>query len=68
MVVDVLLPAAAALAQLGCESISLAAVRALYRCHPRLPANEITREMLRQFFGTDRGRAAIVHSACRQQA
>jgi hypothetical protein len=68
MVVDVLLPAAAALAQLGYEPIALEAVRALYVCHPRLPTNEITREMLRQFFGADRARAAIVNSACRQQA
>ena len=68
MVVDVLLPAAAALAQLGGEPITLATVRALYVCHPRLPANEVTREMLRQFFGSDRTRAAIVNSACRQQA
>jgi hypothetical protein len=68
MVVDVLLPAAAALAQLGKEPISLETVRALYICHPRLPANEVTREMLRQFFGSDRCRAAIVDSACRQQA
>jgi Protein of unknown function (DUF2851) len=67
IVVDVLLPAAAALAQLGGEAISLAAVRALYLCHPRLPANDIIREMLRQFFGADRVRAAIVNSACRQQ-
>jgi hypothetical protein len=62
------LPAAAALAQLGDELIALEAVRALYACHPRLPANEVTREMLRQFFGSDRARAAIVNSACRQQA
>ncbi len=68
MVMDVLLPAAAALAQLGCEPIALEAVRALYVCHPRLPTNEITREMLRQFFGADRARAAVVNSACRQQA
>jgi hypothetical protein len=68
MVVDVLLPAAAALAQLGSEPITLETVRALYTCHPRLPANEVTREMLRQFFGSDRTRAAIVNSACRQQA
>jgi Protein of unknown function (DUF2851) len=68
MVVDVLLPAAAALAQLGCEPIALDTVRALYMCHPRLPANEVTREMLRQFFGSDRSRAAVVNSACRQQA
>jgi len=68
MVVDVLLPAAAALAQLGCEPSALEAIRALYVCHPRLPSNEITREMLRQFFGADRARAAIVNSACRQQA
>jgi hypothetical protein len=40
----------------------------LYMCHPRLPANEVTREMFRQFFGSDRTRAAIVDSACRQQA
>ena len=68
MVVDVLLPAAAALAQLGVEAIDLETVRALYACHPRLPANEVTREMIRQFFGNDRSRAAIVNSACRQQA
>ena len=68
MVVDVLLPAAAALAQLGTEPIELETVRALYTCHPRLPANEVTREMVRQFFGSDRSRAAIVNSACRQQA
>jgi hypothetical protein len=68
MVVDVLLPAAAALAQLGCEPIALETMRALYVCHPRLPSNEITREMLRQFFGSDRTRATIVNSACRQQA
>jgi Protein of unknown function (DUF2851) len=68
MVVDVLLPAAAALAQLGCEPSAFEAIRALYICHPRLPINEITREMLRQFFGTDRARAAVVNSACRQQA
>jgi hypothetical protein len=68
VVVDVLLPAAAALAQLGCESIPLVTIRALYLCHPRLPPNQITREMLRQFFGADRSRAAIVNSACRQQA
>jgi Protein of unknown function (DUF2851) len=68
MVVDVLLPAAAALAQLGCEPIALEAVRALYICHPRLPTNEVTREMLRQFFGPERARAEIVNSACRQQA
>jgi hypothetical protein len=67
LVVDVLLPAAAALAQLGHEPIALGAVRALYRTHPRLPANEITRDMLRQFFGADRSRAAVVDSACRQQ-
>jgi hypothetical protein len=67
IVVDVLLPAAAALAQLSCEPISLEAVRALYLCHPRLPANEITREMTQQFFGADHARAAIVNSACRQQ-
>jgi Protein of unknown function (DUF2851) len=68
MVVDVILPVAAALARLGCEPIALETVRALYLCQPRLPANEITREMLRQFFGADRARAAIVNSACRQQA
>jgi hypothetical protein len=68
MVVDVLLPAAAALAQLGGEPITLETVRALYACHPRLPANEVSREMLRQFFGSDRTRTAIVNSACRQQA
>ena len=68
MVVDVLLPAVAALARLGCEPIALETVRALYACHPRLPANEVTREMVRQFFGSDRSRAAIVNSACRQQA
>jgi Protein of unknown function (DUF2851) len=68
MVVDVLLPAAAALAQLGCELIALETVRALYVCHPRLPVNEVTREMLRQFFGSDHPHAAIVNSACRQQA
>jgi Protein of unknown function (DUF2851) len=68
MVVDVLLPAAAALAQLGSEPIALETVRALYTCHPRLPANEVTREMLRQFFGNDHTRAVLVNSACRQQA
>jgi hypothetical protein len=67
IVMDVILPAAAALARLGCEPIALDAVSALYRCQPRLPANEITREMLRQFFGVDRAGAAIVNSACRQQ-
>jgi Protein of unknown function (DUF2851) len=68
MVIDVVLPAAAALSQLGHEQISLATVRALYLSHPRLPANEVTREMMRQFFGSDRVRAAVVNSACRQQA
>ena len=68
MVVDVLLPAAAALARLGVESINLDTVRSLYTCHPRLPANEVTREMVRQFFGSDHSRAAVVNSACRQQA
>jgi Protein of unknown function (DUF2851) len=68
MVIDVLLPVAAALVQLGQEPISLAAVRALYRFHPRLPANDVSREMMRQFFGADRHRAAVVNSACRQQA
>jgi hypothetical protein len=68
LVVDILLPAAAALAQLGVGPIALESVRALYSCHPCLPANEVTREMLRQFFGSDRARAAIVNSACRQQA
>jgi hypothetical protein len=68
MVVDILLPAAAALAQLGCEPFPLAVVRDLYVCHPRLPSNEVTREMLQQFFGADRIRTAIVDSACRQQA
>jgi hypothetical protein len=67
MVVDIVLPAAAALAQLGREPISLAAVRALYRCHPRLPTNEVTRDMERQFFGVDRARPTVVDSACRQQ-
>jgi hypothetical protein len=67
MVVDVVLPAAAAVAQLGREPIALEAVRALYLSHPRLPANEITRQMLRQFFGADHAGAAIVSSACRQQ-
>ena len=67
MVVDILLPAAAALAQLGQEAIDLNAVRNLYRCHPRLPGNEITRDMLRQFFGADRAHHGIVDSACRQQ-
>ena len=68
MVVDVLLPAVAALAQLGYEPVALETVRALYACHPRLPANGVTREMVRQFFGSDRSRAAVVNSACRQQA
>jgi hypothetical protein len=68
MVVDVLLPAAAALAQLGDEPIALETVRTLYACHPRLPVNEVTSQMLRQFFGGDHARAAIVNSACRQQA
>lgn len=68
MVVDVLLPVAAALARLGHEAISLAAVRALFLVHPRLPSNDLTREMMRQFFGADRRRAAVVDSACRQQA
>jgi uncharacterized protein DUF2851 len=68
MVVDVLLPAAAALAQLGSEPSRLEVIRTLYLCHPRLPSNEITREMLRQFFGAGRARAAVVNSACRQQA
>jgi hypothetical protein len=68
MVVDVLLPAVAALVQLGYEPIALETVRALYACHPRLPGNEVTREMVRQFFGSDRSRAAVVNSACRQQA
>ena len=67
MVVDVLLPAAAALAQLGYEPSALEAIRALYVCHPRVPSNEITREMVRQFFGADRARAVLVNSACRQQ-
>jgi hypothetical protein len=53
---------------LGIGPIDLESVRALYNCHPCLPANEVTREMLRQFFGSDRARAAIVNSACRQQA
>jgi hypothetical protein len=68
MVIDVVLPAAAALARLGSEPIALESTRALYVCHPRLPGNAIMREMTRQFFGTDRERAAIVNSACRQQA
>ena len=68
MVVDVLLPAAAALAHLGFEPSGLEVIRTLYLCHPRLPSNEITREMLRQFFGAGRARAAVVNSACRQQA
>jgi hypothetical protein len=68
MVIDVLLPAAAALVRLGHESISFAAVRAMLLAHPRLPPNDITREMMRQFFGADRTRAAVVNSACRQQA
>jgi Protein of unknown function (DUF2851) len=68
LVVDVLLPAAAAVAQLGCEPMALEVTRALYICHPRLPTNEVMREMMRQFFGADRNRAAIVNSACRQQA
>jgi hypothetical protein len=67
MVVDVILPAAAAVAQLGREPIALDTVRALYLSHPRLPTNEITRQMLRQFFGADHAGAAIVSSACRQQ-
>jgi hypothetical protein len=67
MAIDVLLPAAAALARLGQESIAVAAVRALVLEHPRLPSNAITREMMRQFFGADRRRAAVVNSACRQQ-
>jgi hypothetical protein len=67
MVVDVLLPAAAAMVQLGYEPIALEAIRSLYVGHPRLPSNEITREMLRQFFGRDSARAALVNSACRQQ-
>jgi hypothetical protein len=67
MVVDVLLPAAAALAQLSYEPIRLDVARALYGCHPCLPTNELLRAMLRQFFGADRARAAIVRSACRQQ-
>jgi hypothetical protein len=67
MVVDILLPAAAALAQLGRESTSLAVVRELYRRHPRLPTNEVTRDMERQFFGVGHVRPTIVDSACRQQ-
>jgi hypothetical protein len=67
MVVDILLPAAAALAQLGREPISLAVVRELYRCHPRLPTNEVTRDMERQFFGVGHTHPMIVDSACRQQ-
>jgi len=68
LVVDVLLPAASALAEMGHEHLSSALLRTLYQRHPRLPANEITREMMRQFFGADRSRAAVVNSACRQQA
>jgi Protein of unknown function (DUF2851) len=68
MVIDVVLPAAAALSQLGHEQISLATLRTLYLSHARLPANEVTRDMMRQFFGSDRVRAAVVNSACRQQA
>lgn len=67
MVVDIVLPAAAALVQLGHESVPLDVVRHLYRSHRRLPGNEITRDMLRQFFGSDRERLATVDSACRQQ-
>jgi hypothetical protein len=67
MVVDILLPAAAALAQLGQEAIDLDVVRTLYRSYPRLPGNEVTRDVLRQFFGTDPDRRSIVDSACRQQ-
>jgi hypothetical protein len=67
MVVDVVLPAAAVVAQLGREPIALDTVRALYLSHPRLPANEITRQMLRQFFGADHADTAPVSSACRQQ-
>jgi hypothetical protein len=68
MVIDVLLPAAAALARMGDESLPAASLRALYLQHPRLPPNEIIREMMRQFFGADKTRAAVVDSACRQQA
>jgi Protein of unknown function (DUF2851) len=68
MVIDVVLPTAAALSQLGHEPISLATLRTLYLSHPRLPTNEVTRDMMRQFFGADRVRAAVVNSACRQQA
>jgi hypothetical protein len=67
MVVDILLPAAAALAQLGREPIPLAVVRELYRCHPRLPTNEVTRDMERQFFGVGHAHPTVVDSACRQQ-
>jgi hypothetical protein len=67
MVVDILLPAAAALAQLGRKPISLEVVRVLYRCHPRLPTNEVTRDMERQFFGVGHAHPPIVDSACRQQ-
>jgi hypothetical protein len=67
MVVDILLPAAAALAQLGSEPISLAVIRDLYRRHPRLPTNEVTRDMERQVFGVGHTRPTIVDSACRQQ-
>jgi hypothetical protein len=68
MAIDVLLPAAAALSQLGHEQIPFATLHALYLSHPRLPTNEVTRNMMRQFFGSDGVRAAVVNSACRQQA
>jgi len=63
--VNVLLPWAAALARRRRDPVLLAAATTVYRCHPRLAVNAVSRHMERQLLGPE-ARAAVT-TACRQQ-
>ena len=58
IVVNVLLPLAAAVGHSRGDEALVAAAEAVYRVHPRLAANEITRHMAIQIAGAD-ARAAV---------
>jgi hypothetical protein len=65
IVVNVLLPWAAAVGRRQRNEDLVSAAEAVYQRHPRLSANEITRHMARQIIGT--AARGIVRTACLQQ-
>ncbi|PWT89592.1 MAG: hypothetical protein C5B54_08635 [Acidobacteria bacterium] len=68
LIVNLILPGLLALAEVQQEKQMEQILHSIYRCHPRLSDNSITRLMEHRLFGNKQRSRGFIHTAHRQQA